>query len=121
MWILLWLKDRIGSIFDIGKDMEWYSMYSPILSALFLAVSALGAYIAPLPPAWIVYPSVPIVLFLGYIAGDKFQHKLDDDPAEESILKEMAAPMPWIQFQTLVVAIWLADAIFVWRIVHAGS
>lgn len=121
MWILLWLQDRIGSFFDIGKDMEWYSMYSPVLSALFLAFAALGAYVLPLPPAWIVYPSVPLVLFLGHIAGDKFQHKMDDDPAEESVLKEMTAPMPYIQFQTLVVALWVADAVFVWRIVQGGG
>lgn len=89
-----------------------------MLSVLILVVTGFGAFLVPVPPALLTYPLTVAFVILGYIAGDKFQHKMDDDPSEESVLNEMSAPMPYIQFQTLIIAIWLASGIFIWRLVQ---
>lgn len=58
------------------------------------------------------------MVVFGYIAGDRFQKKMNEGPHEENILEEMTHALPYVQLQTIVLAIWLAYGVFIWRILQ---
>jgi hypothetical protein len=116
MWIIKWILDRLGSFVDIIRgDMEWYSVYSPVISTLILALSTLMGILWIVSPNYLIYGTLPFALVVGGIAGSKFQHKMDNEPAESSVREEMTRLLPYIQFQTVVIGIWIIYGILIWR------
>lgn len=116
MWIIKWLVDRVGSFFDILRgDMEWYTMYSPVMSFLILIIAFLIGILLPLPPDVLIYGSGAFFLVFGYMSGALFQKKMDNEPAKSSVMEEMSGTMPYVQFQAIIISIWMIYGIFIVR------
>lgn len=120
MWILNFLRNFFGSFLDFGNGMEWLSIYSPIWSVVILIAAVTGAVIVPLPPLWFVVVTGPVVLLLGYRAGDTLHKKIYGGPVGKSVMEEMNSLLPYNQLQAVILSVWVAYGVVIYRITQGS-